>query len=86
MSRLTRIFSNLNTLVPGLWSASFYLGSFLGPTLGGILVEQSGFANACLLAFLANCLMVFVDAGEARSFRKKTNVIKQTKIKLERIS
>ena len=27
----------------GLWSATFYLGTFVGPTLAGVLVDNFGF-------------------------------------------
>ena len=30
----------------GMWSTSFYLGNFLGPTLAGILVDAWGFRTS----------------------------------------
>jgi len=32
-----------NLMVTGLWSATFYLGTFVGPTLAGVLVDNFGF-------------------------------------------
>ena len=39
----------------GLWSSSTYLGIFVGPTVGGFLVENIGFAQAsvCFMSLLA---------------------------------
>lgn len=36
----------------GLWSSAVFLGSFSGPTFGGILVEQFGFPQSTLYFFL----------------------------------
>ncbi len=31
-------------MTAGMWTFSFYLGSFVGPTFGGILVQHTSFA------------------------------------------
>ena len=48
----------------GLWSTSFYLGNFLGPTISGVLVDYFGFpTTATVFAGLA-LLNVFIDLNE----------------------
>ena len=37
-----------NTFYLGLWSSSVYLGAFLGPTIGGFLVDNFGFPNSTM--------------------------------------
>jgi hypothetical protein len=34
-----------------MWSASFYLGNFLGPTVAGFLVEAYGFRQSTVVFF-----------------------------------
>ena len=34
---------------PGMWSATFYLGTFIGPTLAGVLVDWYGFKFTSIL-------------------------------------
>ena len=33
-------------LIAGIWTSAFALGNFIGPTLGGFLVDYIGFRNA----------------------------------------
>ena len=33
-------------LIAGIWTSAFALGNFIGPTLGGFLVDYIGFQNA----------------------------------------
>ena len=42
----------------GMWSSSFYLGSFAGPTFSGILVDNFGFAWTTMLFFFIYCIMI----------------------------
>jgi MFS family permease len=48
----------------GMWSTSFYLGNFLGPTIAGFLVEAWGFRQATVLFFSLFLVMIFVDIIE----------------------
>ena len=55
----------------GLFTASFALGNFCGPTLSGIIYDQAGFSYNCLvLQFLVavvlvlNVICYFVPEGE----------------------
>ena len=55
----------------GLFTASFALGNFCGPTLSGIIYDQAGFSYNCLvLQFLVaivlvlNIICYFVPEGE----------------------
>ena len=57
--------------VSGLFTASFALGNFCGPTLSGIIYDQAGFSYNCLvLQFLVaivlvlNIICYFVPEGE----------------------
>ena len=34
----------------GMWSSSYYLGNFLGPTVGGLLVDAYGFAWTAIVS------------------------------------
>jgi MFS family permease len=42
----------------GMWSSSFYLGSFAGPTFSGILVDNFGFPWTTMLFFFIYCIMI----------------------------
>jgi MFS family permease len=48
----------------GIWSASFYLGNFVGPTAAGFMVEAYGFRSTSVVFFALYCVMVLVDASE----------------------
>jgi hypothetical protein len=47
-----------------MWSSSFFLGNFVGPTLSGILVESYGFRTTTLVFFSIYCLNTLVDVAE----------------------
>ena len=48
----------------GMWSSSFYLGNFLGPTVGGLLVDAYGFAWTTIVFFFLYCFMIIVNLCE----------------------
>eukprot|EP00095_Tigriopus_kingsejongensis_P001693 maker-scaffold3251_size9521-snap-gene-0.1 protein:Tk01693 transcript:maker-scaffold3251_size9521-snap-gene-0.1-mRNA-1 annotation:"chromaffin granule amine" len=48
-------------ILSGLWSTSFYFGNFIGPTLGGFLVEYFSFAGATYIYLGLYIFMFFVD-------------------------
>ena len=47
-----------------MWSSSFYLGNFLGPTVGGCIVEACGFAWTTVVFFSLYCLMILINSCE----------------------
>ncbi len=51
-------------VILGMWSASFYLGNFVGPTLAGILVESWGFRKSSLLFWCLYLIITVVDVAE----------------------
>ena len=48
----------------GMWSSSFFLGNFVGPTVSGILVDYYGFRMTTLVFFVVYLVNIFVDVGE----------------------
>ena len=44
-----------------MWTSMYYLGNFVGPTFGGILVDYYGFRATTVLVFCSYCLSVTVD-------------------------
>jgi MFS family permease len=51
-------------MIAGMWSASFYLGNFLGPTVSGFLVEAYGFRNSTVLFFSILLFILVIDVFE----------------------
>ena len=49
------------THLAGLWASSNYLGMFLGPTIGGVLIDSYGFQAAALCFSGLLCLTFTVD-------------------------
>ena len=48
----------------GMWSGSFYLGNFLGPTVSGFLVEAYGFRQSTVVFFSILIVILVVDIFE----------------------
>ena len=48
----------------GMWSTTFYLGSFLGPTIAGFLVDAKGFRFSTIPSFVLCILILVVDIVE----------------------
>ena len=44
-----------------MWTSMYYLGNFVGPTFGGILVDYYGFRATTVVVFCSYCLSVTVD-------------------------
>jgi MFS family permease len=44
--------------VSGLWTSTFALGSFVGPSVAGILYDQVGFRYSTLFVIITNALLV----------------------------
>jgi predicted MFS family arabinose efflux permease len=47
-----------------MWSASFFLGNFVGPTASGIAVEAYGFQSVTLVFFALYMCAMCMDLGE----------------------
>jgi len=67
-----------SSLISGLWTAAFALGNFVGPTVGGPLVDLLGFAGttpvlqAWALLMLATDVVVICYSGSKRVVTRKT--------------
>ena len=48
----------------GLWNSGNSLGSFLGPTIGGILIDNYGYQATALYFVGAYCLLMAANAKE----------------------
>ncbi|KAI5642354.1 major facilitator superfamily domain-containing protein [Phthorimaea operculella] len=48
-------------LVSGMWTSTFALGAFIGPTLSGLLFDSIGFRNSTVFIFILHiCVMLIV--------------------------
>ena len=54
-----------DTLFPGVWQFTFYLGNFVGPTAGGHVVEARGFRFAT--GIFCACFVVLAAANLAEA-------------------
>lgn len=75
--------NNLETygLISGLWTSTFALGAFIGPSVGGILYDcVGGFRNGSMFVVALNALVVspfhqvlfsdvYLDLGDVESGR-----------------
>ena len=55
---------NFTNLLIGMWSCTFYLGNFLGPTLAGLAVEKYGFRATTIGFFALDSGIILVDLFE----------------------
>ncbi len=53
-----------NLVVAGIWTASFNLGAFSGPTSAGFLVESIGFRGTCFVYVWIYVVVFAVDAAQ----------------------
>jgi len=53
--------NNLATygLVSGMWTSTFALGAFIGPSVAGILFDNFGFRNGTLFVIVTNLMLAF---------------------------
>ena len=61
----------------GMWNASFNLGTFIGPTAAGFMVEYWGFRNATLLFLFIYVIMFCVNLTDVLLKRSKLSKQKQ---------
>ena len=59
----------------GLWTSSWFLGAFVGPTLGGILVEKLGFAHGAQIYGIFFLFTTFLDLGGVACLKMSTKTI-----------
>jgi len=45
-------------LISGLWTSTFALGAFIGPSIAGILLDNIGFRNGSMFIVLLHMLVV----------------------------
>ena len=69
---------NTYVLIAGLWNASFNLGSFVGPTLSGFMVEAVGFRKTTVtfipvfaVALLGNLIELANNVRQARTHKRQ---------------
>ena len=55
-----------------MWSASFYIGNFIGPTAAGFLVDAYGFERTTVVFFSLYIFILLVDIFELSFNVKKT--------------
>ena len=53
-----------NRIVIGLWSSSFYLGAFLGPSIAGFLVDAYGFEWTTVIFAIFYCVGIVFNVFE----------------------
>ena len=54
--------NNLETygLISGLWTSTFALGAFIGPSVGGILMDWVGFRSGSMFVVGLNAVVVSI--------------------------
>ena len=60
-----------------MWSCTFYLGNFLGPTLSGLSVEKYGFRATTIGFFALDCGIIIVDLIELFFSFKRSKKFKE---------
>lgn len=61
--------NNIETygLVSGLWTSTFALGAFIGPSVAGILLDNIGFRNGSMFIILLHLLVVRIISLREKS-------------------
>ena len=57
-----------------MWSASFYCGNFVGPTLSGISVDVWGFKYTTLVLFAVFIFSLIIDTLDLFFKMKRSNI------------
>ncbi|KAE8739867.1 hypothetical protein FOCC_FOCC014624 [Frankliniella occidentalis] len=78
--------NNLETygLISGLWTSTFALGAFIGPTVGGILLDWVGFRKGSMFVVGLNavvCVMVFIFLCLSRRRAQYKEVVNEEDLK-----
>lgn len=68
---------NINTygMVSGLWTSSFALGAFVGPSAAGVLYDTIGFPWASQMVVVIHLLLFFTTGIYILFFKKKYSVL-----------
>ena len=67
-----------------MWSASFYIGNFIGPTAAGFLVDAYGFEWTSFVFLSFNCFILSVDIFELSfNVRKSKKALSDEKMDKE---
>lgn len=48
-------------ILSGLWTASFSLGAFIGPSVAGVLYDSVGFRNGTLFVIVIHLILVSLN-------------------------
>lgn len=59
-------------IISGIWTSSFALGNFIGPTVGGILVGNMGFRNSTTVFQAASAVLFLMDLINLFACRNST--------------
>ncbi len=62
--------AQLYPVISGVWTSSFALGNFLGPSIGGVLYEAVGFRYTSLTFQLAGALLLLTDLYKVRRMNR----------------
>ncbi len=77
---------NYSCTSPGIWTSSFALGNFIGPSVGGFLFGYLGFPLTTLCFQAVGFALLVVDAGKLCRLRRRSaptvRVIRENKIDL----
>ncbi|XP_065203816.1 MFS-type transporter SLC18B1-like [Planococcus citri] len=67
-------------MVSGLWTSSFALGAFIGPTVSGVLYDQYTFANASLFLIILVFVMVIIELLSLSNIPRKQQLTTSSSI------
>ena len=56
-----------------MWSSSYFCGAFMGPTLGGLLVESLAFPATTVVFASVIAVVVVMDFGEIVLLKSSQN-------------
>ena len=62
---------DIYALISGIWTSSFALGNFIGPTLGGLLVDSVGFRSTTTVFQVGCAILLCVDLINLFCFSSK---------------
>lgn len=70
--------TQIYTAISGIWTSSFALGNFIGPSLGGFLFDFIGFRSTTFVFQMIGVVMLFLDLYKVKRLRN-TLVLKKVK-------
>jgi MFS family permease len=72
--------AQLYPVISGVWTSSFALGNFLGPSIGGLLYEFVGFRYTTFVFQSAGALLLLLDLYKVHRMRKLNVVLKKVRL------